>query len=168
MLIEVIDDVSYLSEEQAQLLQNVIVKAIDKLRLGNNIEVDISIVSNEVIQELNRTYRNIDRPTDVLSFALEEVSSEFDVDFEGLTYEEKKDAEDNAQEMDRHLGDIILSYPRAVEQATEYGHSLERELGFLAVHGFLHLIGYDHQTDEESKVMFALQEEVLAEYGLTR
>lgn len=168
MLIEIIDDAAYLSEEQAQLLQNVIVKAIDKLRLGNNIEVDISIVSNEEIQALNRTYRNIDRPTDVLSFALEEVSSEFDVDFEGLTYEEEKDAEDDAQEMERHLGDIILSYPRAVEQATEYGHSLERELGFLVVHGFLHLIGYDHQTDEESKVMFALQEEVLAEYGLTR
>ena len=166
MLIEVIDDAAYLSEEQVQLLQNVIIKATERLGLGNNIEVDISIVSNKEIQELNRTYRNMDRPTDVLSFALEEVSSEFDVDFEELTYEE--DSEVDEQDIERHLGDIILSYPRAVEQAAEYGHSLERELGFLVVHGFLHLNGYDHQTEEESKAMFALQEEVLTEYGLTR
>lgn len=68
----------------------------------------------------------------------------------------------------RDLGDIFLSYDKAVEQATEYGHSFDRELGFLLVHGFLHLNGYDHMTEADEKEMFALQEEILREYGLTR
>lgn len=172
MLIDIIDDSSYLTAEQTTLIQDIIAKAAEKLGLGDYIEVDVSIVSNEAIQQLNRDYRQIDKPTDVLSFALEEVDSEFDVDFEALTYDED-DAEDEAAEgedleLARHLGDIIISYPRAQEQAEEYGHSFERELAFLAVHGFLHLNGYDHQTEEESKAMFALQEEVLNSYGLTR
>lgn len=169
MLIEMIDDTSYLSAEQHTLIQGVIRTATEMLGLGDGIEVDISLVSDEEIQALNRDYRQLDKPTDVLSFALEEVTSEFDIDFEALGYEE--DEEDDWEELedfDRHLGDIIISYPRAVAQAEEYGHSLERELAFLAVHGFLHLNGYDHQTEEESQAMFALQEKVLAQYGLTR
>ncbi|MCW6662877.1 rRNA maturation RNase YbeY [Aerococcaceae bacterium NML190073] len=172
MLIDIIDDSAYLNASQTQLIQDIIVEAAHKLQLGEHIEVDISIVSNETIQQLNRDYRNIDKPTDVLSFALEEVDSEFDIDFEALNYDESDEdestAEDDMADLARHLGDIIISYPRAQEQAEEYGHSLERELAFLAVHGFLHLNGYDHQTEAESAAMFTLQEEVLASYGLTR
>ncbi|MDO4431788.1 MAG: rRNA maturation RNase YbeY [Aerococcaceae bacterium] len=170
MLIEMIDDASYLSAEQHTLIQGVIQTATEMLGLGDGIEVDISLVSDEEIQALNRDYRQLDKPTDVLSFALEEVTSEFDIDFEALVGDDE-DGDDDWEELedfDRHLGDIIISYPRAVAQAEEYGHSLERELAFLAVHGFLHLNGYDHQTEEEAQAMFALQEKVLAQYGLTR
>lgn len=177
MLIEIIDDSSYLTEAQHKLIQEVMMCAVRHLKLGDGIEVDISIVSNEEIQQLNREYRQLDKPTDVLSFALEEQTSEFDVDFAQMFYDLERDdenKEDGSQEeqeavvLERHLGDIIISYPKAVAQAEEYGHSLERELAFLAVHGFLHLNGYDHQTEDEATRMFALQDEVLTLYGLTR
>jgi probable rRNA maturation factor len=109
-------------------------------------EVSVSFVSDEEIHELNRTYRNVDRPTDVLSFAMEEEFAP------GL----------------RVLGDIVVSLPTARRQAEAYGHGLEREVAFLLVHGFLHLNGYDHETEADEERMFALQEEVLADVGLTR
>lgn len=177
MIIEMIDDQPYLNEKQQTLIVEVVKKAAELLNLPDAIELDISIVSDETIHELNRQYRQIDRPTDVLSFAMTEVTSEFDVDFESLQLEdddlehdssEDEDEEESLEWLPQHLGDIIISYPRAVEQAEAYGHSLERELAFLAVHGFLHLNGYDHQTEEESVKMFGLQEEVLAAYGLKR
>jgi probable rRNA maturation factor len=104
-------------------------------------EVVITLVDNEAIQKLNNKFRQIDRETDVLSFPLDE-----------------EDA----------LGDIIISIPRAKEQAEEYGHSFEREMAFLTVHGFLHLLGYDHHTEVEEKEMFSRQEAILAKCGLTR
>ena len=174
MIIEMIDDQPYLTETQRILVVDVVKKAAELLGLPDTIELDISIVSDETIHELNRQYRQIDRPTDVLSFAMTEVTSEYDVDFESLGIEESTDdlgdveEEEEFEWLPQHLGDIIISYPRAVEQAEAYGHSLERELAFLAVHGFLHLNGYDHQTEEESAEMFGLQEEVLETYGLKR
>jgi len=125
-------------------------------------EVVVSLVDDERIQELNRTYRYKDQPTDVLSFAMqEEGEDEPEIFFE---------TEEEAAEMDRvdMLGDIIISVPTARRQAEEYGHGLERELAFLAVHGFLHLIGYDHLTEEDEKEMFGRQEEILVAMGLTR
>ena len=144
--------------------------------MPEGIELDLSIVSNEDIQALNRDYRGLDKPTDVLSFALTEVSSEYDVDFAHLDLAEEAEETEDLEETEfeeeevspQHLGDIIISYPRAQEQAQDYGHSLDRELAFLAVHGFLHLNGYDHQTEEEAQEMFRIQEEVLTTYGLTR
>ena len=174
MLIDIIDESQYLNEKQVQLVEDVVRLTAQKLGLHEAVEVDISLVDNETIHALNREYRQIDRPTDVLSFALSEVTSEFDVDFEALHYEddeqEPSDEDNDFEEevLPEHLGDIIISYPRCVEQAEEYGHSIERELAFLTVHGFLHLNGYDHQTEEEAAEMFGLQEEVLAAYGLTR
>lgn len=120
-------------------------------------EVALTFVDDAQIHELNRTYRGIDRPTDVLSFAmLEEGDGEIE-----LTFEEG----DAPQEM---LGDIIISVERAQAQSDDYGHSLEREIGFLFVHGFLHLIGYDHEDEASEKEMFAKQEAILSKAGLTR
>ena len=176
MLVDIIDDQAYLAAGQEKLLHEVIEAAAKYLKLPEGIELDLSIVSNEEIQVLNRDYRGLDKPTDVLSFALTEVSSEYDVDFAHLDLSEEAEETEDLEETEfeeeeaipQHLGDIIISYPRAQEQAQDYGHSLDRELAFLAVHGFLHLNGYDHQTEEEAQEMFRIQEEVLTTYGLTR
>ena len=176
MLVDIIDDQAYLASGQEKLLHEVIEAAAKYLNLPEGIELDLSIVSNEEIQVLNRDYRGLDKPTDVLSFALTEVTSEFDVDFAHLDLTEEAEETEDLEETEfeeeeaipQHLGDIIISYPRAQEQAQDYGHSLDRELAFLAVHGFLHLNGYVHQTEEEAQEMFRIQEEVLTTYGLTR
>lgn len=115
-----------------------------------NAELSIIIVDNKKIREINRDYRKIDRETDVISFALEDYKE--DLSFLPI----------------RELGDIYISYDRALEQSLEYGHSFLRELSFLAVHGLLHLLGYDHMTKEEEKVMFDKQELILNEFGITR
>lgn len=112
-------------------------------------DVCVLITDAEEIQSLNRTYRKIDRVTDVLTFPA----------WEGEAILCPKD---------EYLGDIAICYERAVEQAEEYNHSLERELAFLAVHGSLHLMGYDHMTKEDEAAMFAKQEEILQLLGLTR
>ena len=123
-------------------------------------EVVVTLVDDARIQELNRTYRDKDTSTDVLSFPMQ------DEDDPEIYF----DTEEEAAELNRvdMLGDIIISVPTAQRQAEEYGHSLEREIAFLAVHGFLHLIGYDHMSEEEEKEMFGRQETILAEMGLTR
>lgn len=115
----------------------------------DNLEFNIIIVDNEFIHNLNKTYRGIDRPTDVITFALE-------------------DNKDFVQIDHRVLGDIYISIDKAIEQAKEYGHSLKREICFLSVHGFLHLLGYDHMKLEDEKVMFELQEVILNEAIITK
>lgn len=117
------------------------------------VEVSVTIVDNETIHQMNQEYRQVDRPTDVLSFPLWEPDEEWIV---------------SEEEPEVHLGDIVISLPKAEEQATEYGHSLGREIGFLATHGFLHLLGYDHETKEEETEMFTKQEEILKQIGLQR
>ncbi|GIP25126.1 endoribonuclease YbeY [Paenibacillus sp. J23TS9] len=125
-------------------------------------EVALTFVDDKQIHELNMEYRGIDRPTDVLSFAMNEFTDE-ELD---IVYELEEDEE--LQDMPEMLGDIIISVNRAQIQSEEYGHSLEREIGFLFVHGFLHLLGYDHQDKESEAEMMGKQEAVLAEVGLTR
>lgn len=110
---------------------------------------NIIFTDNEEIQKINREYRNIDRVTDVISFAL------LDNDLSNYNAEDE-------------LGDIFICIPRAIEQASEYGHSVEREVGFLSVHGYLHLCGYDHMKPEDEKVMFALQDKILNDANLKR
>lgn len=117
------------------------------------VEVSVTLVDNDAIWELNREYRHVDRPTDVLSFPLWEPDEDWVIDEE---------------EEYVPLGDIVISVPKAKEQALEYGHSFQRELGFLAVHGFLHLLGYDHETIEQEREMFQKQEEILNSLGLRR
>ncbi|WP_062198690.1 rRNA maturation RNase YbeY [Massilibacterium senegalense] len=152
--IDLIDEVERLTEEHFQLLSGLIEKACEVEQITEEAELSITFVDNKKIHQLNQEYRGIDRPTDVLSFALEEMGEE--------------EIEMIDEEMPRFLGDLIISIPKVEEQAKEYGHSFERELGFLAVHGFLHLLGYDHMTEEEEKEMFAKQEEILHAYGLER
>ncbi|WP_054956659.1 rRNA maturation RNase YbeY [Paenibacillus dakarensis] len=125
-------------------------------------EVDLTFVDDTQIHELNKEYRGIDRPTDVLSFAMHETTDE------ELTIIYELDSEDEEEHVPDVLGDIIISVPRAKLQSEEYGHSLERELGFLFVHGFLHLLGYDHQDEASEAEMMGKQEAVLAEVGLNR
>lgn len=125
-------------------------------------EVTLTLVDNDQIHSINKQYRGIDRPTDVISFALnDDVEDEMEIIFE---------VEDESEHdpISGLLGDIIISIERAEEQRIDYGHSLERELGFLFVHGFLHLLGYDHENEEAEKLMFNKQELILQKVGLTR
>ncbi len=112
------------------------------------VEFNIIIVDNNYIHELNKNYRGIDRETDVISFALED----------DKTFNPKE----------RVLGDIYISIDKVHSQALEYGHSNTRELCFLAVHGMLHLLGYDHMKKDDEEVMFSLQDKILESSGITR
>ncbi|MGG3209525.1 rRNA maturation RNase YbeY [Geobacillus stearothermophilus] len=152
--IDFIDETGEVTAEQLEMLEQLLREAAASENVPDGTEVGVSFVDNERIRLMNRDYRGKDAPTDVLSFALEE-EGEGEVDIIGA-------------DMPLVLGDIVISIPKAKEQATEYGHSFMRELGFLAVHGFLHLLGYDHETEEEERVMFAKQEEILTRFGLTR
>ena len=119
--------------------------------LSPQTEVDITLVDDAASHELNRTYRGIDRPTDVLSFALDEGEEEPEVDDD---------------EIEHLLGDVIISAPTAVRQGEEYGHGLEREMTYLAVHGMLHLLGYDHMEEKDKLIMRKREEEVLRRLDL--
>lgn len=123
-------------------------RKVEKLE-DTELEFSVIIVDNKKIHEINKKYRGIDRPTDVISFALEDNE---EIEFDHY----------------RVLGDIYISIDKVKEQAQEYGHSEKRELAFLTVHGFLHLLGYDHMKPEDEKVMFARQEEILNGFGITR
>lgn len=135
--------------EEESLLEEVLMFAMKKEKLEDT-SFDIIFVDNSYIHELNKNYRNIDRETDVITFALEDD----DTIINGSS--------------ERMLGDIYISLDKAHSQAKEYGHSFKRELSFLAVHGFYHLLGYDHMTEEEEKIMFGKQEEVLQEFGIKK
>ena len=136
--------------KELEVVEKVLVSAINKEKL-EDVTFNLIIVDNEYIHELNKNYRGIDRETDVITFALED-----------------EDSIVLPEEVERNLGDIYISIDKAVSQAEEYGHGLLRELSFLAVHGFYHLLGYDHMSPEDEKVMFKKQEEVLDAYGITR
>lgn len=129
-------------------LDSIIKFACKHLKVENPL-LNIIIVDNEKIREINRDYRNKDAVTDVISFAFEEVN---DVEYDGI----------------RFLGEIYISYERCVSQAKDFGHSVKREFCYLAVHGLLHLLGYDHMIEEDKKVMRALEEEILSEYDIKR
>lgn len=135
--------------KELNVVQKVLEYAVQKEKL-ENVEFNVIIVDNSYIHQLNQNYRHIDHETDVITFALEDESTLI-----------------NASDT-RVLGDIYISVEQAKYQALEYGHSFKREIVFLAVHGFYHLLGYDHQNMEEEKVMFGKQEEVLDECEIKR
>lgn len=128
----------------------IIEQALKTLGIEDDVEVSCVLVDDERIHEINREYRHIDRSTDVISFAMED-NDQFYV--EG---------------MPRTLGDIFISVDHAKKQAEEYGHSLRREMCFLFTHGILHLLGYDHMTDEQEKEMFGLQDVILGALSIER
>ncbi|MFJ7828839.1 rRNA maturation RNase YbeY [Peribacillus sp. NPDC046944] len=154
LTMDLIDETNEVTEKGQQLVESILQFAANKEKIEEGTELSVTFVDNKRIQEINKEYRNKDSATDVISFALEEMGEE-EVEIIGA-------------EMPRMLGDIIISIERTKEQAEEYGHSFDRELGFLALHGFLHLLGYDHMTEEDEKVMFSRQKEILGEYGLSR
>lgn len=145
--VEIINETG-LDLDYIETMKNLIDYAIEHEKIKNVI-FNIIIVDNNYIHKLNKEYRGIDRPTDVISFALE-------------------DNEDLTPSNVRVLGDIYISIDKVYEQAKEYGHSNLREICFLMIHGFLHLLGYDHMKEAEEKVMFAKQEEILDGFGITR
>lgn len=123
-----------------------------KLNIKCDPIVSVSIVDNRYIHKINKKYRHIDRPTDVISFAFLDSENNYDK----VLFSPGPVV----------LGDIYISLEKAKEQAEEYGHSLHRELSFLFVHGLLHLLGYDHINEKDEKEMFQLQEEILSEKGV--
>ena len=134
--------------EELNSLNGLIEYAIKEEKLGNII-FNVILVDEQKIHELNRQYRNIDRPTDVITFALE--------DNPDIVYEDF-----------RLLGDVYICVDKVFSQAKEYGHSVLRELSFLTIHGFLHLLGYDHIEKEAEVIMFKKQEDILNGYGIKR
>lgn len=159
MDITFIDETSQVSEEKIREVEELLQFAADFLKLPEDTEMSVTFMDNDAIQVINRDYRGKDAPTDVISFALEETGAdEMPIIFD----------EEDAPDLPRNLGDIMISTERAKEQAEAYGHSYDRELGFLAVHGFLHINGYDHMTPEDELEMFTLQKEILDAYGLER
>lgn len=120
-------------------------KVFTHLHLNDDYLVDVNVVDNKFIHQINKEYRGVDRPTDVISFAF------LDDEDEKMIVGQKQIS----------LGTILISFEKAEEQAKEYGHSLKREMSFLFVHGLLHLLGYDHMTKEDEKIMFTLQDEIL-------
>ena len=131
-----------------EIYGNLLKKTLKHLSLNFEPFISVTIVDNAYIHEINKTYRHIDRPTDVISFAF-------------LDDNPKRDELFKSGQM-VVLGEIYISYEKAQEQAISYGHSLDRELKFLFVHGLLHLLGYDHMKKEDEEIMFRLQDEILA------
>ena len=148
MLIDFQDQTQQLDEEEINLLNRLLRFAAKKENIPTDAEISVSIVNNQEIQEINRDYRQKDAPTDVISFAMQEtVEGEMEI---------------LGEDIPLMLGDIIISIDKVKEQAEEYNHSFQRELGFLAVHG------YDHMNVEDEKKMFSRQDEILGEFGLER
>ena len=138
------NEVEDFKEDYESIYLEIIQEACKQLGIHDDLELSVIFVDDQRIHEINKEYRKIDRSTDVISFALEDEKRE---NFTKI----------------RLLGDIYISIDKAKEQAISYEHSLERELSFLAVHGLLHLLGYDHMTKEDEKIMFTKQKEIL--YG---
>lgn len=155
MIIYMTDENNRLTEEQRQLVESILIYTAEQEEVDPNSELSVTFVSNDEIQEINREWRGKDQATDVISFAMEELGED-EIDF-GLLEDEPV-----------VLGDLIISVERCREQAAEYGNHFERELGFLAVHGFLHLLGYDHIEKADEEIMTKRQEEILHHFELFR
>ncbi len=142
-------DMKFYSEELEMLLMTVLKKGAEFQKVAADAEISVLICDADTIHDLNKTYRHVDAPTDVLSFALNE-------------------GEEDIPEEEKTLGDIIINLDRAEEQAEEFGHSKERETAYLAIHGFLHILGYDHYEETDKKKMRTAEEEILSACGLER
>ena len=147
------DHTDLVKNEWYEQIDSLLTFAKKQEHIDSEAELSVTFVDKDEIQNINKMYRDKDKVTDVISFALEEDEPEIDI---------------NELDIPRVLGDIIICTDVAHKQAENYGHSFERELGFLALHGFLHLLGYDHMTDEDEKEMFGRQDAILNAYGLTR
>jgi len=149
------DETARVDDKIEDLIRKLLNHTAVEEELAGELEVSVTFMTDTDIQEVNATYRGKNVPTDVISFALEELT-------------EGEVAIIPEEGMPTALGDILISVETAERQAGEYGHDINREIGFLALHGFLHLLGYDHITEEEEVVMFGRQKEILASFGLER
>ena len=141
---------------EEKLIKEVVSRVLEEEKVLPEVDVYITLTNNEELHKINKEYRDVDRPTDVLSFPMYERD-----EIAGL----KNDTDD---EIEKILGDIIVSIEKVREQAEEYGHSFERELAYLVTHGMLHLLGYDHMIEEEKAVMRKREEEILETLNITR
>jgi len=139
-----------ISDELMALIRQSIVATLESEEIYEDVEVSLLLIDNKEIKHLNNEYRNVNEATDVLSFPMYD------------------DLEEALDEDYLYLGDIVISGERAVEQASDYGHSVEREIGYLTVHSVLHLLGYDHMDEEEKKVMREREEMILEKINLKR
>lgn len=147
MEINIVSQIAFeLNAKQNELFQTLLLKTKQTLQLENDYVLSVIFVDDAMIHEINRDYRNIDRPTDVISFAL----MDSDNDYETM-------------DEDNELGDIFINIDAVHRQAEMYQHSFDRELCFLFVHGLLHLLGYDHMNEEEEKEMFTIQDGIIDE-----
>lgn len=155
MLIEFIDETNSVNNAHIKTINDLLIFAAKEEAIDDQAEMSVSFVDNTRIQELNQHYRKIDQPTDVISFALQDsVEGEIPI----LTDPEQP----------LTLGDVVISVEKAQEQAETYQHSLKREYGFLALHGLLHLLGYNHEEKSAEQQMFKKQEDILNAFGLPR
>lgn len=150
------DEIEFLDDERKTWITKLLDLAHDEVNKDKQLEMSITFVSKEKIQEINQKYRDKDRPTDVISFA---INDDDDLDFDQLM-----DDGDFYQD----IGDLFICIDVVKEHAKEYGHSFDRELGYCLVHGYLHLNGYDHIDPAENEQMIGLQNKILEMDGLTR
>jgi len=155
LIVDINDQTESIGGETIEFIEQLLNHAAEKEGITKETEISLTFVTNDEIREINREYRGKDSPTDVISFAMEE-QGEGEIEIIG------------EEDIPAVLGDIIISIERAKEQAEEYGHSYKRELGFLTVHGFLHLLGYDHMNETDEREMFGKQDEILHSFGLRR
>ena len=144
-----------ITDKLTDMIEACVKESLSTHEIEEEVEISVLFTDNPGIREINRDMRDIDRETDVLSFPQYEFSS--------LGVIEKEEWETEIV-----LGDIVLSLEKAEEQAKEFGHSFERETGYLTVHSMLHLLGYDHMNDEDKKIMREKEEEILGKLRLTR
>lgn len=159
MDLEIFDETKEVSQEWLTMVDELLNYAGNYINLPANTEMSVTIVDNDKIHAINKKYRGVDKATDVISFAIEEDDGEE----EPIIF-----ADDLDVGIPKNIGDIFVSLDKVREQAEYLGHSEKRELGFLVVHGFLHLNGYDHMQPDDEKEMFDLQRKILDAYGLKR
>lgn len=156
-------DLSFL-EDDDEIIRCIISAAIDYVNCPYECQIEVTLVDNPSIHELNLKFRQVDRPTDVLSFPMVDYEAAGDFTLCEMHPESYFDAESG----ELLLGDIVISVEKVYEQADSYGHSPRRELAFLVAHSMLHLFGYDHIEEDQRKQMERMQEEILAGQGYTR
>ncbi len=155
-MVEIKYNCDKLEKSNEKLIKDVVSTVLETENICHDVDVYITLMDNEEIHKINKEYRNVDRPTDVLSFPM------FERDEIIKLKEQKKN------DIEEILGDILVSVPKVKEQADEYGHSFERELAYLVTHGMLHLLGYDHMEEDEKKIMREHEEAVLHKLGIDR
>lgn len=147
-----------------EIIYKVIETSLDYEKCPYEVQLEVHLMDNETIKEVNLSHRAIDRPTDVLSFPM----TDFPLPGDFSNLEERDPEAFHPETGELLLGDILISMDKVVEQALEYGHSNRRELAFLLAHSMLHLMGYDHMSEDEAAIMEKKQDEILQQCGYTR